>query len=277
MIMALHGFGNRLKSVRQDRGYTQKQLAGLLGVTEQAVSKWERESSYPDISMLNGISEVMDCSLDYLFQYQSGKKNLLAQDSIELRDEINRYLLSDIISLEFGESLISLFMEEGRQGYPHINDLRCQIAEQWGIIIPAIRIMDELTLEPNQYNININGRCVYDGKQDDVNEDGLIFILDRLKEMILKNIESVLNNQTVYYLIENLRRHYPYVVENIVPDVISYSTIRQVLIHLIKDYGCPAKPLILIIETMEFYVGKSDGRELAEKVYKYLVEVGSVR
>lgn len=120
MIMALHGFGNRLKSVRQDRGYTQKQLAGLLGVTEQAVSKWERESSYPDISMLNGISEVMDCSLDYLFQYQSGKKNLLAQDSIELRDEINRYLLSDIISLEFGESLISLFMEEGRQGYPHI-------------------------------------------------------------------------------------------------------------------------------------------------------------
>lgn len=92
--------------------------------------------------------------------------------------------------------------------------------------------------------------------------------------MILKNIESVLNNQMVYYLIENLRRHYPYVVENIVPDVISYSTIRQVLIHLIKDYGCPAKPLILIIETMEFHVGKSDGRELAEKVYKYLVEMG---
>lgn len=32
--MALDGFGNRLKAVRQDRGYTQKQLADLLGVTE---------------------------------------------------------------------------------------------------------------------------------------------------------------------------------------------------------------------------------------------------
>ena len=31
-IMALDGFGNRLKAVRQDRGYTQKQLADLLGV-----------------------------------------------------------------------------------------------------------------------------------------------------------------------------------------------------------------------------------------------------
>ncbi len=41
--MALEGFGSRLKAVRQDRGYTQKQLAAALGVTEQAVSKWERE------------------------------------------------------------------------------------------------------------------------------------------------------------------------------------------------------------------------------------------
>ena len=40
--MPLKGIGNRIKAVRQDTGYTQKQLAGLLGVTEQAVSKWER-------------------------------------------------------------------------------------------------------------------------------------------------------------------------------------------------------------------------------------------
>ena len=40
--MPLKGIGNRIKAVRQDRGYTQKQLAGLLGVTEQAVSKWDR-------------------------------------------------------------------------------------------------------------------------------------------------------------------------------------------------------------------------------------------
>ena len=57
--MGLEGFGGRLRAMRQERGFTQKQLANLLGVTEQAVSKYERGNSYPDIVMLSGISEVL--------------------------------------------------------------------------------------------------------------------------------------------------------------------------------------------------------------------------
>lgn len=264
--MALQGIGNRLKAVRQDRGFTQKQLAGLLGVTEQAVSKWERETSYPDISMLNGISEVMDCSLDYLFQYESGRKNLLDQDSIERRAEVNRHLLPAIISVEFGENLVPLFLSEERQGFPHINDLRCQIASQWGVIIPAIRMMDQLALEPDQYHICINGACVYEGSLEDRNEEDFICILENLKEMILENIEFVLNNQMIYHMVENLRSQYPYAVENIVPDVISYSKLRQVIIHLLKDYKCAVNPLILIIESMECHAEMTDAGELAGKV-----------
>lgn len=72
--MALEGFGGRLKAIRQERGYTQNQLANFLGVTEQAVSKYERGNSYPDVVMLDGISRVLDCSLDYLFQFKPGRK-----------------------------------------------------------------------------------------------------------------------------------------------------------------------------------------------------------
>lgn len=266
--MALQGMGNRLRTIRQDRGFTQKQLAGLLGVTEQAVSKWERETSYPDISMLNGISEVMDCSLDYLFQYESGKKNLLDQNSIERRAEVERHLLPDIISLAFGENLIPLFMTEYKQGFPHINDLRCQAASQWGVILPVIRMMDHLTLEPNQYQIHINGLCVYEGSQKNAEEKSLICILEHLKETILGNIESVLNNQTIYQMVENLRSHYPYVVESIVPDIVSYSKLRQVVIHLLKDYGCAVNPLILIIQSLERHAGITDFKELTGKVYE---------
>lgn len=270
--MALQGFGNRLRAIRQDRGFTQKQLACLLGVTEQAVSKWERESSYPDISMLNGISEVMDCSLDYLFQYESGKRTLLDQDSMERRAEVNRHLLPDIISLEFGEDLVSLFLSEDRQGFPHIIDLRCQIASQWGVIIPAIRMMDQLALEPDQYHICINGVCMYEGRQKDMGEGGLNSILDKLKDMILGNIEFVLNNQTIYHMVENLRLQYPYVVEGIIPDVLSYSTLRQVIVHLLKDYRCAVNPLILIIESMECHRGITDPKELARKVAEEMGE-----
>lgn len=264
--MALQGIGNRLKAVRQDRGFTQKQLGNLLGVTEQAVSKWERETSYPDISMLNGISEVLDCSLDYLFEYESGKKILLDQNSIERRAEINRHLLPDIIAVRFGEKFVPMFLSEEKQGFSHINRLRCQIASQWGVIIPAIRVMDWLTLEPDQYHICINGICVYEGHQEDMSEDGLTHILEKLKEMIWINIENVLNNQTIYYMVENLRTRYPYVIENIVPDVISYSRLRQVVIHLLKDHRCAVNPLILIVESMESHAGITDTKELAQKV-----------
>ena len=96
--MALEGFGNRLKAIRQERGYTQKQLAQLLGVTEQAVSKYERGNSYPDVGVLNGMAEVLDCSLDYLFLHEPGKRYLISQDSIERKAEINLHLLPEIIT-----------------------------------------------------------------------------------------------------------------------------------------------------------------------------------
>lgn len=269
--MALDGFGNRLRVIRQERGYTQKQLAHLLGVTEQAVSKYERGGSYPDIVMLDGISNVLDCSLDYLFQYESGKKNLLHQDSIERRAEINRILLPDIISLQFGEKLIPLFIEESKQGFPHINELRRQMARHWGVTIPIIRLMDQLALAENEYQICIYGICVYKDAIENIDKNELLIILEKLKEMIFQNIDKVLNNQSIYFMVENLREKYPYVVESIVPEAISYSKLRQVLIYLIKDYGITASPLILIIEAIEKY---RDIENIEELVKKTAMELG---
>lgn len=251
--MALEGFGNRLKAVRQDRGYTQKQLAAVLGVTEQAVSKWERESSYPDILMLDGLSNVLECSLDFLFQVEAGRKNLLNQNSIERREEINRLLLPDIISLEFGYDLVSMFADEIEKGSPHINEMRRKMASQWGVVIPPIRLMDCGSLSVREYRFRFNGITVYTGTQNALGEDGLMQILENLKEYIFQNIELVLNNQTIYSMVKNLREQYPYVVENVIPEKISYSLLRQVIVHMIKECGYTASPLILIIQQLEKY------------------------
>ena len=48
---------------RKKHGMSQKELAGKLGITDKAVSKWERGISFPDISMLIPISEVLETSL----------------------------------------------------------------------------------------------------------------------------------------------------------------------------------------------------------------------
>ena len=58
--------GQQIKKFRIEKGYTQEQLGQLLGVSTQAVSKWERGGT-PDIELLPDLSEVLGVSIDALF------------------------------------------------------------------------------------------------------------------------------------------------------------------------------------------------------------------
>ena len=51
--------GEVIKCRRQKRGITQAELAALLNITPQAVSRWEMGISYPDIAMIPKISEAL--------------------------------------------------------------------------------------------------------------------------------------------------------------------------------------------------------------------------
>ena len=55
-------FGAFIKSKRTERGYSQKELAEMLFVTEGAVSKWERGVSYPDIALISDLCRVLEIS-----------------------------------------------------------------------------------------------------------------------------------------------------------------------------------------------------------------------
>ena len=58
--------GSRIKTLRTQRRLTQGQLALALGVTPQAVSRWELEHSYPDLELLPVIAEYFSVSTDFL-------------------------------------------------------------------------------------------------------------------------------------------------------------------------------------------------------------------
>ena len=60
-------FGNRIKSLRLSRSMTQEQLAQKLGVSAQAVSKWESGTNMPDILMLPDLSVIFGVTIDELF------------------------------------------------------------------------------------------------------------------------------------------------------------------------------------------------------------------
>ncbi|MEA4965527.1 MAG: helix-turn-helix transcriptional regulator [Oscillospiraceae bacterium] len=59
--------GNHIAALRKEQGMTQDVLAGKLGVTFQAVSKWELGQSCPDITMLPELADVFGISIDALF------------------------------------------------------------------------------------------------------------------------------------------------------------------------------------------------------------------
>ena len=62
--------GKRIAEQRHGMGLTQKELADKVGVTAQAVSKWERGSSCPDIAILDEIAESLGVSVSQLLGVQ---------------------------------------------------------------------------------------------------------------------------------------------------------------------------------------------------------------
>lgn len=67
-------FAEKLKSVRKQAGMSQEQLAEKLGVSRQAVTKWETDAGIPDIENIMAVSALFDISIDELLNEKGAKK-----------------------------------------------------------------------------------------------------------------------------------------------------------------------------------------------------------
>ena len=66
--------GQKIKELRRSKGLSQKDLADKLDVTSQAVSKWETDSSLPEMTMLPDIASIFGVQIDDLFEYSTEKR-----------------------------------------------------------------------------------------------------------------------------------------------------------------------------------------------------------
>ncbi len=79
-----------LKALRRTRGCTQEQLAAHLGISPQAVGKWERGEGFPDITLLPAIAMYFDTTVDDLLGVGKAriaeKIDALQKESLRLRN-----------------------------------------------------------------------------------------------------------------------------------------------------------------------------------------------
>ncbi len=66
MEMDFEKVGEQIQILRKGKGLTQSQLGERVGVSFQAVSKWERGETLPDVSLLPDLARVLETSVDYI-------------------------------------------------------------------------------------------------------------------------------------------------------------------------------------------------------------------
>ena len=83
--MNLQELGNQIAILRRQKGLTQNDLGERLGVSFQAVSKWERGETAPDVLLLPDLAEVLETTVDYILN--GGKKTMSYRGTITVSDK----------------------------------------------------------------------------------------------------------------------------------------------------------------------------------------------
>ena len=169
--------------------------------------------------------------------------------------------------------------------------IRRQCALELGVVIPPIRIRDNMQLPPNLYVLKLKGIPLSKGEimmghylamggEGDlpgiptrepafglpaiwINEtvrtqaemagytvvDPPSVLATHLTEFLKNNAAEIMSRQDVKYLLDNLKKEHPTVIEEVVPGILSLAEVHRVLANLLKE-RVPIRDLITIMETL---------------------------
>ena len=79
-----HSIGKTIAELRKAKGWTQIELAKKLNVSDKAVSKWESEGGFPEITQLPVLAKIFDVSIDYLMTGKETEPEIITMSKAEL-------------------------------------------------------------------------------------------------------------------------------------------------------------------------------------------------
>ncbi len=100
--------GMMIASLRKEKGMTQLELADKMGVTDKAVSKWERDISCPDVNTIPKLAEVFEISVDELMQIRDGSQDETKKDVTSL---IHMILKAIALAMGVGVVVLSILKQ----------------------------------------------------------------------------------------------------------------------------------------------------------------------
>ncbi len=152
--------GANIKSLRKKADVTQDRLAEYLGVTAQAISRWESESCYPDIEILPAIADFFNVSLDELIGVNQKKKEHKINEYIE---KANKEQFAGNFA-----AAVAVYREAVSQ-YPSSYKLQAFLASAIGCVDNGVKI----SLESANEVINICHRILEDCVDDSIRYQAL--------------------------------------------------------------------------------------------------------
>ena len=100
-------FGMMISTLRKEKKMTQLELANKMGVTDKAVSKWERDLSFPDVNTIPKLAEIFEISIDELMQVKTQSK-----ENVNKKEEIVDTILKGIaIAMGIAVTVLSVLKE----------------------------------------------------------------------------------------------------------------------------------------------------------------------
>jgi flagellar biosynthesis protein FlhA len=225
----------------------------------------------------------------------------------QVAEPVEDLLQVDCMEIEIGYGLIPLAdVGGGGNLLDKISALRRQCATELGMIVPPIRIRDNMRIDPNGYVIKLRGSVIAQGScmpgyylamssdaQDEslvgikthepafglpalwISEnqksraeelgytvvDAITVVTTHLVEVIKRHAHEILGRQEVKNLLDNLKKTYPALVDEVVPNLLSIGAVQKVLQNLLRE-NIPVRDLVTILEVLGDYGVKTKDADI---------------